>query len=89
MGSPNNNSDFPTRTILGVDYSVAESLMLFAEQEFTPAEHENTQTTRFGMKATPWSGGTISTSGGTRFTEYGPRIFANLGLRQTWNLNER
>jgi len=89
LGNNNDNSDFPTRTIMGADYKLTESVMLFGEQEFTQGNNEDTQGTRLGMKATPWSGGQVNTSVEQEFMEYGPRVFANLGLRQSWNLNEK
>ena len=89
LGSGKENPDFPTRTVLGADYAVTKLLTLFGEQEFTQGDYENTQSTRLGMKATPWSGGTVNTSGGTKFSEYGPRVFANLGLRQTWDFDKK
>jgi uncharacterized repeat protein (TIGR01451 family) len=89
LGSNNDNPDFPTRTILGTDYKLTESVILFGEQEFTQGENADTQGTRLGMKATPWSGGAVDTSVERQFTEYGPRAFANLGLRQTLNLNKK
>jgi len=89
IGSNDDNPDFPTRTVLGADYKLTESVMLFGEQEFTQGENEDTQGTRVGMKATPWSGGQVNTSFEREVAEYGPRVFANLGLMQSWNLNEK
>lgn len=89
LGNNNDNSDFPTRTIIGADYKLTESVTLFGEQEFTQGENEDTQGTRVGMKVTPWSGGQVNTSVEREATEYGPRVFANLGLMQSWNLNEK
>jgi len=89
LGANDDNPDFPTRTIIGADYKMTESVVLFGEQELTQGENEDTQGTRLGMKATPWSGGHVNTSIERQFNEYGPRAFANLGLKQTWNLNEK
>jgi hypothetical protein len=89
LGNYNDNSDFPTRTVIGADYKLTDTIMLFGEQEFTEGNDEDTQGTRLGMKATPWSGGETSTSVEREVTEYGPRVFANLGLRQAWNVNEK
>jgi len=89
LGGSDDSADFPTRTILGADYKLTESVILFGEQEFTRGENADTQGTRIGMKTTPWSGGSINTAVERQFTEYGPRVFGNLGLRQTLNLNQK
>jgi uncharacterized repeat protein (TIGR01451 family) len=89
LGSNDDNPDFPTRTILGVDYRLTQSVSLFGEHELTQGENGDTQGTRLGMKTTPWSGGEVNTSVERQLNEYGPRTFANLGLNQTLNLSEK
>jgi hypothetical protein len=85
----NANPDYPTRTILGADYKIAEPVSLFAEQEFTFGKNENTQGSRLGLKATPWTGGEVASSVERQYRENGYRLFANLGLKQTWHINEK
>ena len=86
----NENVDFPTRTVLGADYKLSDSVTLFAEQEFTFSDStQDTFGTRLGMKATPWSGGQVGTSVGQDYNENGARVFANLGLKQTWQIDEK
>jgi len=89
LGSNDDNPDFPTRTILGADYRLTDAVSLFGEHEMTEGENGDTQGTRLGMKTTPWSGGEVNTSVERQLNEYGPRTFANLGLSQTLNLNEK
>ena len=86
--SHNANADYPERTILGADYLLNPSTSLFVEQEFTDGDNEQTQSTRVGMTARPWTGATMNTSIEQRTSEYGPRLFANAGLKQAWQVND-
>jgi uncharacterized repeat protein (TIGR01451 family) len=83
------SADFPTRTTVGADYKLTAAATLFAEHEITQGAQADSQSTRAGVKATPWQGGQVGSSLGREFTENGQRVFANLGLTQTWRLNER
>jgi hypothetical protein len=85
----NENSAYPTRTTLGADYRLTRTITLFGEHEFTFGDQEDTQETRFGMKAAPWTGGQMGTTVNRQMTENGDRVFANLGLTQTWQVNEK
>ncbi|MEJ2142226.1 MAG: OmpA family protein [Gammaproteobacteria bacterium] len=84
----NENADYPDRTIIGADYMLNLSTMLFVEQEYTSGDKEETETTRAGMTARPWTGASVSTSVEQQTSEYGPRLFANAGLVQTWQVND-
>ncbi len=86
--SNNAASNYPTRTILGADYLLNASTSLFVEQEFTFGDVEDTRGTRVGMNTRPWTGATLNTSMEQRSSEYGPRLFANAGLQQTWQVTE-
>ncbi|TSK07123.1 MAG: OmpA family protein [Geobacter sp.] len=85
--SKNNNADYPTRTVLGADFQVIPSLLLFAQQELTSGDAADTNTTRVGMKSTPWTGGTLSSSVGSDRKENDQRTFATVGLAQKWQVN--
>lgn len=89
LGSNDDNPDFPTRTVLGADFKLTDSITLFGEQEYTEGEYADTQGTRLGMHVTPWSGADVNTSVEQQSNEDGPRTFANLGLRQTLNFNKK
>jgi len=82
------SSDFPTRTVLGADLAVTRSLSLLAAQELTWGVGAVTQNTRLGMRSTPWKGAALSGSVERRFNENDERLFANVGLRQTWQVSE-
>jgi hypothetical protein len=44
--------------------------------------------TRVGVRSTPWSGSQLQSSVNRDFGEYGPRVFANVGLTQTFQVGE-
>jgi len=87
--SNNENADYPTRTTIGADYKLNETAALFVAQEFTQGAMEDTETTRIGMKASPWNGGQISSSLEQQYTENGARGFAVNGLKQTWQVTKK
>ncbi len=89
LSGGDNSSAYPTRTLAGADFRLTDAVSLFAEQELTWGSDENTQSTRAGLKATPWNGGQLGTSVSRETTDASQRVFANLGLNQTWQVNER
>jgi uncharacterized repeat protein (TIGR01451 family) len=80
------NSDFPTRTTLGADFQATKEVLIFAQEELTYGAAADTNTTRVGIKATPWSGGTISSSLANDTNENSDRTYATVGLAQKWQL---
>ena len=84
----NANADYPSRTLLGADYALNQSTLLFVEQEYTDGDNTETQMTRVGMTARPWTGATVNTSVEQQTNEFGPRLFANAGLKQAWQVND-
>lgn len=89
IGGHNDNVDYPTRTLLGADWRVLRHLSLVVAQEFTNGPTGDTRASRVGLTSEPWSGGELATSISRRGTEKGTRLFANLGLHQTWRLSDR
>jgi len=87
--SKNNNTDFPSKTVLGADFQVSKAVTLFAQEELTYGSTARSDTTRVGVKATPWSGGTLASSVGSDMTENGDRTFATVGLAQKWQVSPR
>ncbi len=84
----NSNSDFPTRTALGAEFMVTKTLTLLAAQELTWGKGAVTQNTRLGMRSTPWKGATLTSSVERQFNESAERVFANAGLKQSWQISE-
>ena len=88
VGGSNDNSDFPTRTIVGMDYRLNQSATFFADHELTQAAQADTATTRIGLRASPWTGGQMSSTMEQQETGNGLRLFSTLGLKQTWQLTK-
>lgn len=85
----NDNTDYPTRTLLGADYSLTSNVSIYAEQEFTEGESTSVNSTRMGMNARPWDGGTVSSEINRKSDESGERVYAATGLNQTWQVSEK
>ncbi len=83
------SADFPTRTSLGAGYMLTEKIGLDLTQEWTQGSLQNSSTTRVGLKASPWSGGQLLTRYEQSLDENGLRSFANIGLKQQWNLTDK
>jgi hypothetical protein len=62
---------------------------LFAEYEEASGPLLETSMSRLGVKASPWTRAQINSSITSEQTEYGPRLFSNVGLIQGFQLNER
>jgi uncharacterized repeat protein (TIGR01451 family) len=83
----NRNADFPTRTVVGADYQASKNVAVTAQEELTYGSAARTYTTRVGMKATPWTGGGITSSVVQDMKENSERTFATTGLSQKLQLN--
>ncbi|MDH3645313.1 MAG: OmpA family protein [Gammaproteobacteria bacterium] len=83
------NIAYPTRTILGLDYKINNDLIFYSEYEEADGRDIDTQMSRMGVRVTPWNRAQLNSSISQQMTEYGPRAFANLGLVQGWQVNER
>jgi hypothetical protein len=88
LGDPAASLDFPERTALGLDYHLSGATTLFAEVESAEGELIDSTMTRVGVRSTPWSGTQIQSSVNREFSEYGPRVFTNVGLTQAFTVGE-
>ena len=89
LGGKNGSVDFPTRSLLGLDYNWRADTTFFAEYEHAEGDVLRTDMTRIGVRTTPWERAQLQSSMNQEATEYGPRVFANVGLTQGWQLDER
>jgi len=89
LSNASENIDFPQKITLGTDYRILRGVDLFAEYEEARGEDFDATMTRVGVKASPWSRAQINTSVTNEASEFGPRVFANLGLIQGFQLSER
>ena len=78
--------DFPERTTLGVDYHFNAATTLFGEVEDANGANIDARMTRIGVRSAPWSGTQLASSVSHEFSENGPRVFANMGLTQSWRI---
>ncbi len=89
LGGKNSSVDFPARSVLGLDYHWRPSTTFFGEWEHADGDLFDAETTRVGVRTVPWERAQLQSSINQRATEFGPRLFANTGLTQGWQLNER
>jgi len=82
------NVDFPTQYVVGADYRLTDGMDFVAEYEDASGQDLDASMTRLGVRATPWSRAQISSFLTNETTEFGPRLFANLGLIQGFQLND-
>lgn len=83
------SSDYPARTLLGLDYRLASQATLFIEWEQGTGESLSSEMSRIGVRARPWERTQFVSAVGRQASEFGPRTFANFGLTQGWRLSER
>lgn len=88
LGSSAQSVDFPARSVLGVDYKLTQATTVFSEYEHSEGANIKTDMTRVGMRTTPWAHAQMSSSVNQQYSEYGPRVFSNLGLLQGWQINK-
>lgn len=83
------STDFPSRYVVGADYRVLANVELVSEYEDASGPGIDATMTRLGVKATPWQRAQVNSFVTNEITEFGPRLFANVGLVQGFQLNER
>ncbi len=89
IDSKNESADYPSRYILGADYFITPKVNLFAENEWTMGDAQNTQMNRAGVRATPWTNAQLNTAVNQETNENGIRSFATLGLTQSFPISKR
>ena len=89
LGGKNSSVDFPARSLVGVDYHWRADTTFFAEYEHADGEDFDADMTRVGVRTAPWQRAQMQSSMTQQATEFGPRVFANFGLMQGWQMNER
>ena len=89
LSGSNGLNDFPARSLIGADYALTRDVSVFADHEHADGSTQSADMTRIGVRASPWSHAQVSSSLNQQFTENGARTFANLGLTQGWQINDR
>lgn len=83
------NGDYPSSIIVGADYEILPGVELFVEHERASGEDLEATMSRVGMNATPWNRARFNSSITNQMHEFGPRLFANVGLIQGLQINEK
>ena len=83
------STDFPDRLVLGADYKLTEKTSAFAEHEIAKGNEFTANTSRIGLRTQPWVGGEAKASIGNEIGKDGGRTYANAGLAQKWQINDR
>lgn len=89
VGDEPENADYLASYVVGFDYTVRPEVDVFIEYENASGKDIDTEMTRVGVRASPWSRAQINSSLNNEMSEFGPRLFANLGLIQGFQINER
>ena len=89
LGDEAESVDFPTRFVVGTDYRVRPGVDLVAEYEDASGRDIDASTGRLGVRATPFSRTQVNSFLNNENGEFGPRLFANLGLVQGFRLGDR
>jgi len=89
LNSDAESVDYPNRVVVGADYRVMKGVDLIGEYEKAEGRDIEASMTRLGVRASPWSRAQIDSSINNETTEFGPRLFANVGLVQGFQLSDR
>jgi uncharacterized repeat protein (TIGR01451 family) len=89
LGGKDSSIDFPNRSLVGIDYHWRADTTMFAEYEHAEGAAFEADMTRIGVRAVPWERAQLQSSMTQQASEFGPRLFANLGLTQGWQVSER
>ena len=89
LSEDSENTDFPSRFVVGADYEILQDVTIVAEYEEADGSGVDATMTRLGVEASPWSRAQVNTYVTNEVTEFGPRLFANVGLIQGFQLSER
>jgi outer membrane protein OmpA-like peptidoglycan-associated protein len=88
MASQAESLDYPARYVIGADYRLSDGVELFGEYEDATGRDIEATMTRVGVRASPWARAQINSSLSSNATEFGPRVFANVGMVQGFQLTD-
>ncbi len=81
------SASYPDRTVVGAEYTLDDAITLLLEQELSSGGYGDARQTRVGVRTRPWTGHHMESWVGQEMTENGPRLFANTGLVQQWQVS--
>ena len=73
---------FPTRTLLGIKYSLTSTSDIFLNFERVELDDSKKDSARAGVRVRPWSGATLSNAAVSEFDRDQTRLFNTLGIQQ-------
>ena len=88
LGDEPENADYLSNYVFGFDYTVIPEVDVFVEYENASGRDIETEMSRVGVRASPWSRAQFNSSLTNEMSEFGPRLFANLGLMQGFQVSE-
>jgi uncharacterized repeat protein (TIGR01451 family) len=89
LGGEAESADFPTSYVVGADYRIRRGVDLVAEYEDASGRDIEASMGRVGIRAQPFARTQVNTFLNNQVSEFGPRLFANVGLVQGFKLSER
>lgn len=89
LGSEAESVDFPTKYVFGADYRVRPGVDFVAEYEDASGSDIEASMTRIGVRAQPFARTQVNSFVNNEMSEFGPRVFANIGLVQGFQLTDR
>ncbi len=89
LGGSAESVDFPTSYVFGADYRIRPGVDLVAEYEEASGSDIDASMARLGVRAQPFARTQVNSFVNNEITEFGPRLFANVGLVQGFQLNDR
>lgn len=90
LGSNNDGStQFPQRTVLGVDKSITSRATVSVRHEILDGENASGQNTVAGLTIQPWTGGQVSLAADTITSDSGRRLGATVGVDQSFQINQK
>lgn len=89
LGGEPESADYLSSYVVGMEYEVLTGTELFVEYEDASGRDIDAQMTRAGVRSTPWSRAQLTSALTNEMSEFGPRLYANLGLVQGFQLNDR
>jgi flagellar motor protein MotB len=84
----NLNQAYPDRLTVGADYEMTAKATAFVEHEIAQGPADESQMTRLGVRTTPWERARADAAVEQQYSEFGPRLFATLGLGQGFELTD-
>lgn len=88
LGSRNESSLFPQRTVIGFDKTLTDWATLNVRHEIVDGDNASGQNTVAGIRLQPWTGAEVRVAADSLSNEAGTRLGATLGVDQSVQFSE-